>query len=77
MTVAARTIDQNEAKRPSAIAIFRERCSARATLVANGLMDLQTAVDGMQEVAATQGLLAEHGQDEIQRVLGDAFSRAR
>jgi hypothetical protein len=78
MNIAVRTRESRErAKRPSAIVIFRERCSARATLVANGLMDLQTAVDGMQEVAAAQGLIAQHGQDEIQHILSDAFARWR
>jgi hypothetical protein len=62
---------------PSMIDVFVARCSARATLVASGLMDLQTAVDGMQETAATQGLLDEHGQDEIQHILSDAFARQR
>jgi hypothetical protein len=61
--------------RPELLAVFRERASARATLVANGLM--QSAVDAMQESAATQGLVERHGQDQIQRILADAFAGAR
>jgi hypothetical protein len=68
-------IDGDEATRPSPLAIFRERASARATLVENGLLDLQTAVDGMQESAAAQGLVVQYGQDEIQNILSAAFSR--
>lgn len=77
MNRAAQTIDQDEVRRPSPLAVFSERASARATLVAGSLMDLQTAVDGLQEVAAAQGLIAQYGQDEIQRVLSEAFARQR
>ncbi len=61
----------------SALEIFRERCEARAMLVANGLMTLQDAVDELQEVAVAQGLLKQFGQDEIQRVLAESFARWR
>lgn len=44
-------------------------------LVANGYLDLQDAVDGMQEVAAAKGLLKEFGQDAIQQILAEAFAR--
>ena len=77
MISAARKIDQDEERRPSAIAIFCERAEARATLVANGLMDLQAAVDGMQELAASSGLVRDYGQDELQRILSQAFARWR
>jgi hypothetical protein len=78
MTGAAREIDHHEsAKAPALIDVFRERAEARATLVANGLMTLQDAVDGMQEAAAAQGLLKQYGQDEIQQILSEAFARWR
>jgi hypothetical protein len=73
MQSAATAIDP----RPSPIEVFRERASARATLVANGLLDLQTAVDAMQEAAAAQGLVEQCGQDQIQQILSDAFARWR
>ena len=76
MAPAAAAIDHQTAK-ASPIEIFRERAEARAMLVANGLMDLQTAVDKMQEVAATQGLLREFGQDRVQEILSEAFGRWR
>lgn len=69
-------IDGDQA-RPKPLAVFRERAEARALLVANGLLELQEAVDGMQESAAAQGLVAQHGQDEIQRILAEAFARRR
>jgi hypothetical protein len=57
--------------------VFRERAEARATLVANGPMDLQSAADAMQETVVAQGLIAQHGQDAIQHVLAEAFARSR
>ena len=53
----------------SPLEIFRERAEARATLVANGLMTLQDAVDGLQKSAAAQGLLKQFGQDAIQEIM--------
>jgi hypothetical protein len=72
-TAPTRKIDHHESAKASPIEIFRERCEARATLVANGLMTLQDAVDGLQESAAAQGLLKRYGQDEIQQILGEAW----
>lgn len=77
MIGAARKIDHIETRQPSAIAVLRERAEARATLVANGLMDLQAAVDGMQETAAAQGLVDELGQDAVQAIMAAAFARCR
>ncbi|SHM06706.1 hypothetical protein SAMN05444159_7583 [Bradyrhizobium lablabi] len=77
MSSAARKIDHHQSAKPSPIEVFRERARARAMLVANGLMDLQTAVDGMQETAGAQGLVAKYGQDEIQQILSEAFARWR
>jgi hypothetical protein len=74
MTPAAETIDHRSAK---LLEIFRERCEARAVLVSNGLMTLHDAVDGMQEVAAAQGLVATHGQDAVQEILARSFARRR
>jgi hypothetical protein len=59
------------------LAVFRERASARALLVESGLMNLQDAVDGLQETAVSQGLVAQHGQDEIQHILSETFARQR
>jgi hypothetical protein len=75
MTAAA-AIDRQSAK-PDPLVVFRERCEARAVLVANGVMTLQDAVDGMQEAAAAQGLLKEFGQDAIQQILAESFGRWR
>ncbi len=46
-------------------------------LVAHGKLDLQTAVDGLQEVAAAQGLVAQLGQDAVQKILSTSFERFR
>jgi hypothetical protein len=78
MAHPAAAIDQvGETRRPPPIEIFRERCDARAMLVANGLMSLQDAVDGMQESAAAQGLVATHGQDRVQEIMAAAFAPVR
>jgi hypothetical protein len=74
MTAAA-AIDHHESTKPALIDVFRARAEARCSLVANGLMTLQDAVDGLQESAAAQGLLKEYGQDEIQRILSESFAR--
>jgi hypothetical protein len=73
---AAAAINHQSAK-PAPIVVFRERCEARAMLVANGLMTLADAVDGLQESAAAQGLLKEFGQDAIQQILAESFGRWR
>jgi hypothetical protein len=73
MISAAQKINSPSAKLAPLLAVFRERASARAMLVAGGPTSLQDAVDGMQEVAAAQGLLAELGQDKIQEILSAAF----
>jgi hypothetical protein len=76
ISTAQKKIDHQSAK-ASPIEVFRERAEARAVLVSNGLMDLQTAVDGMQEAAAAQGLLKQFGQDEIQQIMAESFARWR
>jgi hypothetical protein len=75
MISAVRNIDHDEARRPSAIAIFRERAEARAMLVANGMMGLQAAVDGLQVSAVSSGLVQDYSQDGVQRILSEAFAR--
>jgi hypothetical protein len=74
MTSAARKIDHHENAMPAPIDVLRERCEARAVLVAHGYLDLQTAVDELQEAAAAQGLVAKHGQDAIQQIMADSFA---
>jgi hypothetical protein len=76
-SAAGASCDAGDFANASALEIFRERCEARAMLVANGLMDLQDAVDGLQESAAAQGLVATHGQDRIQRIMAESFARRR
>ncbi len=57
------------------LAIFRERCDARALMVAEGMLDLLDAVDQLQQAAVDQELVNHFGQDEIQQVMSDAFKR--
>jgi hypothetical protein len=74
-STAEKKIEQSAKASP--LDVLRERAEARATLVANGYLDLQGAVDELQEDAAAQGLLKEFGQDEIQRILAESFARWR
>lgn len=57
-----------------ALDIFRERCEARAILVEACLFDLQDAVDGLQAAAVASGLVADIGQDAVQRMMAEAFA---
>jgi hypothetical protein len=55
------------------LAIFEARASARAVLVAEGVLDLQDAVDDLQRDAVDQGLVRRFGQDAVQAVLASSF----
>jgi hypothetical protein len=72
----AATINK-ETGRPDALEVFRERAEARATLCANGLMELQTAVDELWAAAERDGLVKAHGADDVQWILSEAFGRWR
>lgn len=62
------------AKRVPAVDAFRLRCEARAILVAEGAMDFHEAVDGLQAAAVAYGLIDDIGQDEVQKLLAEAFA---
>lgn len=64
-----------QASPPNLITVFKERCEARAIMVAEGMLGLQDAVDSLQVIALKQGLIQYHGQDAIQRIMSDAFKR--
>jgi hypothetical protein len=49
---------------------------ARAQLVAAGELSLHDAVDVLQHDAEATGLVDELGQDEVQRILAEAFADA-
>jgi hypothetical protein len=76
MTAAA-AIERHQSAKTSPIEIFRERCEARAVLVANGMMTLQDAVDGLWAAAERDGLVKAFGADEVQSVLAESFGRWR
>lgn len=62
---------------PPLIDVFRVRSEARAILVANHLMTLQDAVDGLWRAAEGYGLVDSMGADYVQGVLAVAFDDAR
>lgn len=57
--------------------VFAERCEARALLWASGQLSLHDAVDKLQFDAVRTGLVRELGQDEIQRIMAEAFEKRR
>src|SRR5262249_58033544 len=64
MTAAAR----KPAARPSVLEAFTLRCWARAQRYAVGEIGLHDAIDELQRAAEASGLIAELGQDEVQRL---------
>jgi hypothetical protein len=59
------------------VAVFELRAWARATLWQACIYDLPEAVDPLQDFAVASGLGDRLGQDEVQRLLADAFHRVR
>jgi hypothetical protein len=59
------------------VAMFRERCWARARLFAEGELEIHTAVDELQEAATRDGLVAAIGQDQVQAMMSEAFGAVR
>jgi hypothetical protein len=58
---------------PSRLEVFQLRAWARAYLWAACEFDLHEAVDVLQRDAERDGLVAEIGQDAVQRFLAEAF----
>jgi hypothetical protein len=58
------------------IAVFTARAEARATLWADGVLDLHAAVDELQHAAEAGGLVELIGQDAVQQILAAAFAAA-
>src|SRR5262249_21703951 len=73
MTAAAR----KPAARPSVLEAFTLRCWARAQRYAVGEIGLHDAIDELQRAAEASGLIAELGQDEVQRLMVEAFAPLR
>jgi hypothetical protein len=65
------------AARPNPVDVFTARASARAVLFAANEIDLPEAVDRLQADAVRTGLVAEIGQDEVQRLMAEAFAAVR
>jgi hypothetical protein len=57
--------------------VFRLRCWARANLVEYGMMPLQEAVNGLQDMAVSTDLVDLLGQDEVQAIMANAFDLRR
>jgi len=74
MTAAARI---KQATRPGALVVFIARAEARAILWQAGEFDLHEAVDKLQADAEHTGLVDAIGQDDVQRILAEAFHPMR
>ena len=59
--------------RPAPIDVLCLRAWARARLVSEGMLGLQEAVDELQAAADRDGLVAELGQDPVQRLIAQEF----
>jgi hypothetical protein len=58
-------------------AVFKLRCRSRSRLFAAGEIDLHTAEDELQFAAVANGLVAKLGQDEVHRLMAEAFAAVR
>lgn len=58
-------------------AAFPALCGARAYAYGQGEVSLQDAVDTLQDWAVTRGLVELVGQDEVQRMMAEAFAPYR
>jgi hypothetical protein len=81
-TAAARAIPAARAcprpdRAPSALEVFSARCEARALLWQAGEINLHDAVDELQASAVRDGLGVKLGQDEVQRLMAEAFAPVR
>jgi hypothetical protein len=75
MTAAARK-RAAPAVRLSALAVFVARAQARATLWRQASeFDLHHAVDVLQADGERDGLVDQIGQDEVQRIIAEAFAK--
>jgi hypothetical protein len=63
--------------RPSPLEVFTLRAWARAWPWQAGEFDLHEAVDVLQAAAERDGLIDEFGQDEVQRLIAEAFHPVR
>jgi hypothetical protein len=64
------------AKMAPSEAVYAARCEARALLFVNGQLSLHEAVDELQTYAEQAGLIDRIGQEEVQRIMGEAFALA-
>lgn len=62
---------------PTDIEVFRERCQARALLWALGELSMPEAVDALHEWSVGRGLVRELGQDKVQALIAEEFSKVR
>jgi hypothetical protein len=71
----------NQAVRAQSFTVTRDafelRCWSRAQLYELGEIDLHDAVDVLQQFAEETGLVAAIGQDEVQKIMSDAFKPIR
>jgi hypothetical protein len=59
------------------VLVFKARTEARALLWQAGEFDLHEAVDKLQADDVRDGLVDAIGQDQVQRILSDAFAAVR
>jgi hypothetical protein len=75
--VAGTAATTAEVAKVDVVAAFRLRCEAQAKLFAEGHLTLHEAVDDLQWSAVSSGLVGAIGQDAVQAIISDAFSKVR
>jgi hypothetical protein len=75
MSAVAQKVQLDVGVAANVLDAFLLRCWARAYLVECGKMDLQDAVDGLQDFASLSGFEETLGQDAVQAIMAKAFDR--
>jgi len=74
-SVDQKNLQQHVGKRPAdPLEVFSARCQARAQLWWVGEIDLHHGVDALQSAAVKLGLIQKLGQDQVQRLMAEAFT---
>ena len=72
-----KNLDTKSPTNNNKIEVFTALCDARAHLWSEFAYELHEAVDELQYWAVKTGLVGEIGQDEVQRIMAEAFQRRR
>jgi hypothetical protein len=75
--LSKQSIQSPQVQPPTPRQVFQARAEARAVLWQAGELDLHEAVDELQSFAVGSSLVAQVGQDELQRIIATTFAEVR